>query len=188
MGAALAEEAIKRGIETTIVCGPTQEKTPENAKTIRIETAKEMRETVLRGLSEKKYGIFISAAAVSDYTPEKTNGKISSGEKLTIKLKPTEKIVDLVKEKHQDLFVVGFKAEYNIGDEKLVERAKKKMFDAKLDLIVANDVSKNVYASDENQVHVINKKGVVTKTKRLSKRKIAETIWDIIIRSLASQT
>ena len=41
----------------------------------------------------------------------------------------------------QEIYLVGFKAEYNIKDDELIDRAFKRMNETGMDLIVANDVS-----------------------------------------------
>lgn len=186
MGIALAEEAIARKHMVTLILGPTDVKPPKRARAIRVETADEMRRAVLDEMSKSRYDVFISSAAVADYTVKKASGKIKSGRERVIQLKPTRKIVDEVKKKHPATFVVGFKAEHSLSGSGLLNSAKKKLAKANLDLIVANDVSKPAFGGNENEVWVIDKAGKVTKTGRKSKRTIAKNIWDVISNALCS--
>jgi phosphopantothenoylcysteine decarboxylase/phosphopantothenate--cysteine ligase len=185
MGAALAGEALRLGHRVTLVLGPTDIRPPK-VRTIRVETTAEMRDAVLRELAKTKHDVFVSAAAVADYTVRKKAGKIKSGGGLALKLAPTPKIVDNVKRKHPRLFVVGFKAEHGIGVKRLVESAKRRLNKAGLDLIVANDVSNGIFGSDENEVWIIDGGGVVEKTGRRSKRAIAKIVWRIISERVSS--
>jgi phosphopantothenoylcysteine decarboxylase/phosphopantothenate--cysteine ligase len=84
----------------------------------------------------------VSAAAISDYTVERRPEKIPSGrESLTLELTPTPKLVDTVREERPDLPVVGFKAETDADDERLVERARETRDRVGMSFVVANDAS-----------------------------------------------
>lgn len=74
------------------------------------------------------YDIFISAAAVSDFIPkiEAETIKISSAESITLKLEKAPKIIGEVKKINPEIFLVGFKADYNVSDEYLIDSARKK--------------------------------------------------------------
>ena len=91
---------------------------------------------------DKKYDVVIHSAAVPDYVPEKVfKGKIKSGKKdLTIKLKPTVKIVDYIKKWDPSVFLVKFKLQVGVKEKELIKIAKKSMTNSNADLIVANDL------------------------------------------------
>jgi phosphopantothenoylcysteine decarboxylase/phosphopantothenate--cysteine ligase len=186
MGAEIAKEALALGMMVTVVCGPTEAKMPSRAKIIRVETAAEMRRAIMRELAKKRYDVFVSAAAVADYAPEKRRGKIKSGRKIVLELAPTPKIVDEVKRRHPTVFVVGFKAEHGVGKRRLLASARKKLSSAKLDLIVANDTKKPVFGGNENEVHIMDADGVVASTDRKTKREVAKKVWSVISDSFAS--
>lgn len=180
MGAELARESIFRGNKTTIISGPIEIPLPSDAKIIKVRTADEMINSTMKEL-RKNYQIFISAAAIADYTPERVEkGKIKSGkDNLILKLKPTPKLTGLARIKFPDLFIVAFKAEYGISKKELMERAKGKLGKENLNLIIANDVKKNKFGSDKTEVFIIDKDKEIHIPKN-SKRAIARRIWDVI--------
>jgi phosphopantothenoylcysteine decarboxylase/phosphopantothenate--cysteine ligase len=76
---------------------------------------------------------------------------------------------------------VGFKAEYNLSDEELINSARKRMKESGANLIVANDVSTEGggFGSDNNQVFLIDED--VTSIPLTSKKEIASRILDKIL-------
>jgi phosphopantothenoylcysteine decarboxylase/phosphopantothenate--cysteine ligase len=101
----------------------------------------------------------ISAAAVADYTLDANADKIRSGQDLLLRLKPTKKIIKTVREAYPDLKIVGFKAETNVDDAELLAIAEKSLCGAKLDLVVANDVSRGGMGTDDNRVLIVDGSG-----------------------------
>ena len=83
-----------------------------------------------------------------------------------------------------EIFLVAFKADYNISQEKIVESARKGMQESFADLVVANDVAVPGagFGSDENQVLLIDNH--VRKIPLNSKMEISQRIWDRIIGKL----
>jgi phosphopantothenoylcysteine decarboxylase/phosphopantothenate--cysteine ligase len=129
---------------------------------------------------ERGYDVFVCAAAIADYTPDEVaGGKIKSGRRLTLKLKPTRKLTKLARDSFKDLFVVGFKAEYNVSEDELTASAVRKLEGERLDLIVANDVGRNRFGSDETSVvFVKGSKAVGRKSGR--KADVARKLLDLI--------
>ncbi|MFA5869513.1 MAG: bifunctional phosphopantothenoylcysteine decarboxylase/phosphopantothenate--cysteine ligase CoaBC [Candidatus Bathyarchaeia archaeon] len=188
MGVAIAEDAMERGAEVTLVYGPATAPPPPNAKVIKIETTEEMLDAVVGELKAKKYDAAILSAAASDWGPaervmEKTPS--SKGE-WVLKLKALPKIIAQVKKADPKVFLVGFKAEYNISPEELVDRSYKRLKEMKMNLIVANDVSKENrgFNVDTNEVYIIDSKRVITHIPLTTKREIAVKLLDKIRDSL----
>jgi phosphopantothenoylcysteine decarboxylase/phosphopantothenate--cysteine ligase len=173
-GVALAQNAYERGADVELWMGRCQIELPEFISARRFSSTNQLLEMV----EDIDHDIVIIPAAISDYTVDKQKGKIPSGsEGLTIDLVPNPKIINEIKEKNNCL-LVGFKAEIDIPKEELLNRAKKRMQDIGLDLIVANDVSKTT--ADENCVYII---GTDAKNEEVSagKAEIAERILDRIV-------
>jgi phosphopantothenoylcysteine decarboxylase/phosphopantothenate--cysteine ligase len=104
----------------------------------------------------------------------------------TLKLVPTPKIVDRLKEFDKKIFLVAFKAEYDISDELLIKKAFDKLRECNGDLIVANDVSRRGcdFGSDTNEVYIIDKEKNITHVPLKSKREIARNLVKIVCKKL----
>jgi phosphopantothenoylcysteine decarboxylase/phosphopantothenate--cysteine ligase len=182
MGVAIAEEAEFRGAEVTLI--RTKGSVPSFVENqIEVETVEEMLEAIEKELSTKKYDVVILAAAVSDFTPkEKAESKIKSGQPLVIELVPTPKIIQRVKELQPDVFLVGFKAEYGVSEEELIEQARKQIEKAKSDVVIANR-GEVAFESEVNEVYWVTREGY-EKFPLMSKKELAEKIWDKIVEIL----
>lgn len=177
MGAALAVEAMKRRHDVALVHGPVTIRLPD-CKKIPVRTTGEMVGAVLKEL-KGGYDIFISTAAISDFSPQKVCGKIKSGKCLDIKLEPTPKLIEEVRAKYPKLFLVAFKAEYGIPKDELKTVAKEFLNRKGLDMVVANDIEKNQFGADESEVFVASKETIKDFGKK-SKAELAKDIWDEI--------
>ena len=127
------------------------------------------------------FDIFISAAAVSDFEFKKeSDKKIDSSSSLFLNLKPTTKIIRQIKQINPDIFLVGFKAEFNISKSEIIECARKQISDAGTDLVIANDISKDNchFGSDNNEVLIVDDE--VLTIPLASKSEIAKSIFDVI--------
>ena len=154
-GALLASEFVSSGSKVTLIYGPGTELPPKGAKIIRVETSNEMRDA-LRKEMRQKFDIVILTAAVSDYTLEKTSKpKIKSDlPRLNLKLKRVPKMINEVKRIQKDVFLVGFKAETDVSKQALIQSARRKIREAKTDMIVANDIGLR-YKQNSNKNNVI---------------------------------
>ncbi|AIF69003.1 phosphopantothenoylcysteine decarboxylase [Palaeococcus pacificus DY20341] len=179
MGVALAEEAELRGAEVTLI--KTKGSVPSFVENqIEVETVEEMLQAIESELKSKEYDIVILAAAVSDFTPkEKAQKKIKSGKELILELVPTPKIIQRVKEIAPDVFLVGFKAEYGVGEEELIAQARRQIEKAKSDVVIANR-GEVAFGSEVNEVYWITGESY-EKLPLMSKRELAEKIWDKIV-------
>jgi phosphopantothenoylcysteine decarboxylase/phosphopantothenate--cysteine ligase len=122
----------------------------------------------------------IMAAAVADYSPVRyTERKIKRGDaEIQISLKPNPDILrDLATMKKQQV-LIGFAAE----TEDLVANARRKLQQKSLDLIVANDVTQvgSGFDVDTNAVTVLDRHGGVHRLPLMSKRDLAERIYDFL--------
>lgn len=178
MGFELAEAAQRRGAEVILISGPTYLLPSTEVKFKKIQTAQEMGAEVARNFGRSD--IIIMAAAVSDIRfAEKAAQKIKKQhipEK--IELVQTEDILKELGKKKKKQILVGFAAE----TENMVNNAKRKMNEKNLDLIVANDVSKEGigFESDFNQVSIISSDGKKVQSGKKSKWEVSEIILDKI--------
>ncbi|WP_368660212.1 phosphopantothenoylcysteine decarboxylase [Methanobrevibacter sp.] len=179
MGLALAKEAYIRGADLTLVVAKVSVDIPSVFDVIRVETGNEMNESILSLIPD--FDIFISTAAVSDFEfKKKDNKKIDSNSSLFLNLKPTTKIIRQVKKINPDIFLVGFKAEFNISKDEIICCARKQIEQAGTDLVIANDISKSGchFGSDDNEVLIVDDD--VLSVPLASKSEIAKTIFDVI--------
>ncbi|KPV64080.1 MAG: bifunctional phosphopantothenoylcysteine decarboxylase/phosphopantothenate synthase [Candidatus Bathyarchaeota archaeon BA2] len=186
MGVAVVEEALSRGAEVTLVYGPGTAVPPKEAKEISVVTSQEMYEAVVSELKSKKYDIAIAVAAVADWTPEEQyeyKVPTSTEPELTVKLKPTPKIIDAVKKISPDTFLVAFRAEYNLSDEELVQSAYERLKKAKADLIAANDTERKGtgFGYDANEVFIVDANKKVVHVPLAKKREVAKHLFDVIV-------
>jgi len=184
MGIAIAQEAERMGASVTIVYGHGNQE-PGNGNVIKVSTGKEMYDIVLSELSSKKYDVVIMAAAVADFAPAmKSDKKLDTRTgKLELPLVATKKIVDEIKKKNKSIFLVAFKADHNISDSMLVEKAYQKLQECDADLIVANDLSRkgSGVGSDKNEVFIVGKNNDVVHLPLESKSAIARKLLEIIV-------
>ena len=140
---------------------------------IRVGTAEEMRQAVENVIP--KADALIMAAAVADYRPIKAaKDKIKKRKAgLTLGMECTPDILGTVK---GNLIKVGFAAE----SSNLVENAKDKLKQKKLDFIVANDVTAgdSGFGTDTNRVTIIDRAGKVYRLPLLPKREVANKVLD----------
>ncbi len=177
-GIELGREAYRRGAEVAII---HRWKLSLPFKEIYAESAQEFLDSALQELS-KGYDALISSAAIADYTLDPYEQKIKSGQDLTLKLKPTAKVVKAVRSSYPDLKIVGFKAETNIPEDELILRAKRSMRISGLNLMVANDVGHGGMGSDENRVLIIDAHEVkkVDGKKSIIARKVMDALAEIL--------
>jgi phosphopantothenoylcysteine decarboxylase/phosphopantothenate--cysteine ligase len=175
MGYRLAEVARDRGAKVVLVSGPTALPAPGGMELVPVRSAEEMA-SAIRDRSATA-SIVAMAAAVSDYRPsEKAPGKIKKQEGgARLELVRTPDILKSLGEAKGKRFLIGFAAE----TEGLLENARKKRAEKSVDLMVANDVSRDGagFASDRNAAVLIDSKGE-TELPLMSKRELAERIWD----------
>ncbi|MFX1440066.1 MAG: bifunctional phosphopantothenoylcysteine decarboxylase/phosphopantothenate--cysteine ligase CoaBC [Promethearchaeota archaeon] len=188
MGIELAREIAFRGGTVDLVIGPTESEPPTGVEVVNIETTGEMLDAVLSSLKRTKTSALISAAAVLDYTPlEKEESKLASGKSgLSIKLRPTPKIIEVVRENYKKMYIVGFKVESEVSDKELEKRAKAKIEAGICDLVVANDAYREgvAFGTDTNEVLIVGSEGVVKKVPLSSKRDVAREIVDVMIQRM----
>ena len=164
MGFALAAEARRRGATVTLIAGPSAIEPPAVDELVRVRSAAEMHEAVMRAAASAD--AVIMAAAVADYAPVKADGKIAKSDgPLTLTLTRTRDILADLGSMRTGMgsrrpLLIGFAAE----TDGLVEKARAKRAVKQVDLIVANDVSKSDRGFDatSNEVTLVGPEGEET--------------------------
>jgi phosphopantothenoylcysteine decarboxylase/phosphopantothenate--cysteine ligase len=193
MGLNIAQQCLDKGFNVTLVYGHGTLNIPDDPRMniIRVKTTEEMFKAVRERILRRRQHVVFHAAAVADFSISNSSKKRSykmdsqNGTK-TLKLVPTAKIVDRLKEFDKKIFLVAFKAEYDISKELLIKKAFDKLRECNGDLIVANDVSKRGcdFGSDTNDVYIIDKEKNITHVPLKSKREIARNLVKIVCNKL----
>jgi len=151
MGYAVARAAAEAGANVTLVSGPVTIDAPHQVRHISVESAEQMRDAVMSDISESD--IFVATAAVADYrcvnVAEQKIKKTSDDLKLLLQKNPD--ILAEVARLPEAPFTVGFAAE----TENLLDNARLKLIDKKLDMIAANQVGEDLgFNVEENALQV----------------------------------
>lgn len=182
MGFAVAAEAASRGASVVLVSGPTSLAPPPGMNVVRVRSAAEMHAAVLEHAEHA--AIVVMAAAVADYAPARVPEKIAKDEdRLVLTLARTPDILsDLGARRASGALeiavLVGFAAETSDA----VARAREKRLRKRVDLIVANDVSRGDrgFDVDTNAVTLVTEDGE-TEVPLQSKQGVARAIVDRIV-------
>ena len=186
MGFALAEAALKRGGEVTVVAGITTIDPPSGVRVVRALSADEMDQAVAR--ESGNASVFIGAAAIADYRPsQRASQKIKkSDESVTLTLERTPDVLaNVAAASSNGMLVVGFAAE----TENLLDNARAKLRNKKLDAIVANDVTRHDSGFDSrtNAITILTAQdNDPLELPTLSKSEAANRILDCIVRLRSS--
>jgi len=179
MGVALAEEAQRRGAQVTLVASNLTVPAPQGVQLIDAPTAAD----VERAAGATDADVVLMAAAVSDYSPAETNNakRPKDEDRWTIELEPTPDILKGLGERRTNgQVLVGFAAETATDG---LDRARGKLADKNVDLVVYNDVSREDvgFDSEDNEVVIVSARGerVVEKA---PKEAIAAAILDEVER------
>ena len=166
MGRALAMEAFRRGAEVTVV---HQDRFP-CVKNLYCDTAASMREQVMQVLDEEGADYYVSAAAVSDFSPVRQPGKIPSGSPCRIELAPLCKVIDGVLAHPARPSVVAFKLGWETG------AAASALLEAGASLVVTD--TPDAMGEKAGTFGLVSKDR--TETVSGSKEEVAAAIWSTV--------
>jgi phosphopantothenoylcysteine decarboxylase/phosphopantothenate--cysteine ligase len=179
MGVALAEEARRRGADVTLVASNMTVSAPDGVEVVDAPTAAD----VQRAAGAMDADIVLMAAAVSDYRPSQTDTakRPKDDNRWTIDLEATADVLKGLGERRTNgQVLVGFAAETAADG---LDRARAKLADKNVDLVVYNDVSREDvgFDSEDNEVVIVSAQGerVVEKA---PKEAIAAAILDEVER------
>jgi phosphopantothenoylcysteine decarboxylase/phosphopantothenate--cysteine ligase len=180
MGYAVAEAAMRRGARVILVSGPTALAPPAVAELESVRSTEEMRQAIGKHLAEAS--VVVKTAAVVDFRPtavEKQKIKRGKGG-LTMKLEPTADLLEEVTSAGGKRLVVGFAAE----TENVVENARAKLKAKKLDVVVANDVTRNGagFDAETNIVTILTRDGQEIALPQMPKLAVANRVLDEVVR------
>ena len=181
MGYALAEKALAYAKKVVLVSGPVALSVPDGVTCVKIESAAEMADAMLRESIDAD--LIIMCAAVADYRPKVVlPGKMKKTDgDLTLVLERTQDILKtLGEQKKSGQILAGFAAE----TDDLLANAQSKLERKNLDFIIANDVSSasaGGFAVDNNAVTIIDRGGHHEVFELCPKKELAEKILAYIL-------
>lgn len=179
MGYAIAENAVRRGAEVTLVTAHADIEPPMFVNVVRVTTANEMYDEVTARFDEST--IVVKAAAVADYRPKViADNKIKKSDgDAVIELVRTPDIIAELGSRKANQFICGFSME----TENLVENSRGKLIRKNLDMIVANNLKTKGagFGTDTNVVTLITKDDV-KELDIMSKQDVAKAVFDEILK------
>lgn len=186
-GVAIAQRALARGAEVTLVAANIEVPAPPQATRIDVESAMEMAE-VCHQLREQA-DVIVMAAAVADFRPaHSADAKIKkrdTGQTLTLELVQNPDILrELVMARDTSgtqQLIVGFAAETEPDDNRRVAIAQQKRTRKGCDLLVLNHVGGSTgFGTDDNAVDILDRAGAIRASVRGTKMSVADTILDLV--------
>lgn len=201
MGYSLAIQARDRGARVIVVSGPVALPAPYGVELHHVNTALQMRDAVYDLIPDAD--VLVMSAAVADFTPanpakNKIKKSINAGrghegtETFSIPLVQspdilgeTDTLEGPTRRPHRPLIRVGFAAE----TDNIIANARNKMSRKRVDLLVANDVTRSDsgFGTDTNKVFIFHADGAIEDLPVMSKLDIAEAIWDRVVPLLSTQ-
>jgi phosphopantothenoylcysteine decarboxylase/phosphopantothenate--cysteine ligase len=212
MGVALAEAALDRGAQVTLIAADVAVALPEDrARVIRIETTRELRAALLETLfgsagadatrgpaaQDARFDALIMAAAVSDFAPAEPVGrKLPRGVGLSLALEATPDILAEVARISRGIDSAGATTREAAKPAPLLvgfaaetgslDRAAGKLRAKGVDLLVANDVAEagSGFGTETNRVAILDAAGGRDELPLLPKREVADRLLDRVAAAL----
>ena len=185
MGLNLAKTAYTMGADVTVVSGNSNYELPQCIKKISAKNHEAMYQSIVSNIENND--IYISAAAISDYKPSYTKGKIKKGSNLiSIDLEKTKDILSYVGENFSHKFLVGFAAE----SENVVENGKNKLLSKNLDIVIGNEIKESMGKTKASMVIIDHDKNTLLPKaeKDIQSRIILEYIFKLLSKEKAHDT
>ena len=185
MGLNLAKTAYTMGADVTVVSGNSNYELPQCIKKISANNHEAMYQSIVSNIENND--IYISAAAISDYKPSYTKGKIKKGSNLiSIDLEKTKDILSYVGENFSHKFLVGFAAE----SENVVENGKNKLLSKNLDIVIGNEIKESMGKTKASMVIIDHDKNTILPKaeKDIQSRIILEYIFKLLSKEKAHDT
>jgi phosphopantothenoylcysteine decarboxylase/phosphopantothenate--cysteine ligase len=179
-GYAIAQVALDRGAEVTILSANVSLPDPPGATVVRVESSKDLETELNRHFHNTD--LLVMAAAVADARPSQVGGeKLKKDSYREISLIENPDLVAEISKQKQGQVIVGFAAETSLN----VAEANRKLLAKGLDLIYLNDVSTGeIFGSDSTQGIFITADGEEIPVSKSNKATLAGQLLDLVIDKL----
>lgn len=185
-GYALARTAVARGARVTLVAANAALADPAGVDVVRVGTALQLREAVLKAAADAD--AIVMAAAVADFRPAAyASGKIKKQDGQEPAPVALVRNPDVLAEISADRarpgqVVVGFAAE----TDDVLANGRAKLLRKGCDLLVVNEVGESkTFGSEENEAVILASDGSEVQVPHGSKEALSEVIWDQVAPRLA---
>ena len=175
-GYAIAQAALDRGAEVTILSANVNLPDPVGAIVVRVESTKDLEIELERYFSSTD--LLVMAAAVADARPAQVGTeKLKKDSYREISLVENPDLVAQISQQKQRQVIVGFAAETSLN----LAEATRKLLAKGLDLIYLNDVSTGeIFGSDSTQGVFITSEGKEIPVSKSNKATLANQLLDLI--------
>ena len=175
-GYAIAQAALDRGAEVTILSANVNLPDPVGAVVVRVESTNDLEIELERYFSNSD--LLVMAAAVADARPAQVGTeKLKKDSYREISLVENPDLVAQISQQKQRQVIVGFAAETSLN----VAEATRKLLAKGLDLIYLNDVSTGeIFGSDSTQGVFITSDGKEITVSKSNKATLANQLLDLI--------
>lgn len=179
-GYAVAQAALDRGAEVTILSANVSLPDPVGATVVRVESTKDL-EIALDAYFHST-DLLVMAAAVADARPNQVGAeKLKKDSYREITLIENPDLVAQISEQKGKQIVVGFAAETSLN----IAEANRKLLIKSLDLIYLNDVSTGeIFGSDTTQGVFIYSDGKEVPVSKSNKATLANQLLDLVLDKL----
>jgi phosphopantothenoylcysteine decarboxylase/phosphopantothenate--cysteine ligase len=180
-GYALARTAVARGARVTLVAANTALPDPAGADVIRVGTARELRDAVLKAAADAD--AVVMAAAVADFRPaERSDRKIKKQdgrdpEPVALVRNP-DVLAELAAGRRAGQVVAGFAAETH----DVLAAGRAKLARKGCDLLVVNQVGDDLaFGAEDNEAVILVAGGPDVPVPLGSKDALADRVWDAVL-------
>ena len=179
-GYAVAQAALDRGAEVTILSANVSLPDPVGATVVRVESTKDLE--IALGTYFHTSDLLVMAAAVADARPSQVGAeKLKKDSYREITLIENPDLVARISEQKGKQIIVGFAAETSLN----IAEANRKLLAKGLDLIYLNDVSTGeIFGSDSTQGVFIKSDGDEIPVTKSNKATLANQLLDLVLDKL----
>ncbi len=184
MGCEIAKSAANSGAQVVLVVGKIEVEPPKNLTVIRVESATQMREEVLK-IFDSVDAVIMSAAVADFRVKNPAEQKIKKSDEMTLELVKNPDILRELGTLKKNQVLVGFAAE----TQNVLDYAKKKLAEKNLNFIVANDVTAEGagFGVPTNIASIIWRDGTVESFPKMKKSALAEKIIERVANLLTDK-
>jgi phosphopantothenoylcysteine decarboxylase/phosphopantothenate--cysteine ligase len=166
MGKEMALQAYRLGADVTVIHNGDL----PCVRNVQSRSAAEMREAVHRVFRDGGGDIYVSAAAISDFSPKRVKGKIRSGAPVTLDLEPLPKLLHEVRESYHPVTIA-----FKMGRDE--EGAAKALRDRGVEIVVVN--TPDAMGAPGAEVTILSRDGM--RSVKGSKEEVAAAIWTALL-------